>query len=222
LGGEGRGWGRPVAALSRSRRWSSPNRASLFLSFAKGFERAPFSSIRENHKFDVRTLPHESRVPPGVSLAAVVVPRGSTAMSTTRSTHEQAASGSKTRHLEEIAAAVRIVASGEALLAPAGTRAMIEEFARREPTAATILPPAVSELTPRSARCSTSSPRPLKPGTARDQRGHRDHARSPDPPEARPPRPRPVGDLRLRDRRCHTPGQRLRIGAVGGRPLTIS
>jgi DNA-binding NarL/FixJ family response regulator len=50
---------------------------------------------------------------------------------------------------EEIAAAVRIVASGEALLAPAVTRAVIEEFARREPSAATILPPAIGELTPR-------------------------------------------------------------------------
>ena len=34
---------------------------------------------------------------------------------------------------EEIAAAVRIVASGEALLAPAVTRAVIEEFARQRP-----------------------------------------------------------------------------------------
>ena len=50
---------------------------------------------------------------------------------------------------EEIAAAVRIVASGEALLAPAVTRTVIEEFARRQPTAALALPPAVSELTPR-------------------------------------------------------------------------
>jgi DNA-binding NarL/FixJ family response regulator len=50
---------------------------------------------------------------------------------------------------EEIAAAVRIVASGEALLAPAVTRAVIEEFARQQPTAATASPPAVAELTPR-------------------------------------------------------------------------
>jgi DNA-binding NarL/FixJ family response regulator len=50
---------------------------------------------------------------------------------------------------EQITAAVRIVASGEALLAPVVTRAVIEEFARREPTAATILPPAVGELTAR-------------------------------------------------------------------------
>ena len=50
---------------------------------------------------------------------------------------------------EEIAAAVRIVASGEALLAPAVTRAVIEEFARHQPVAASAPPPAVAELTPR-------------------------------------------------------------------------
>jgi DNA-binding NarL/FixJ family response regulator len=51
---------------------------------------------------------------------------------------------------EEIAAAVRIVASGEALLAPAITRAVIEEFAR-QPSAAPAPPPprALEELTPR-------------------------------------------------------------------------
>jgi DNA-binding NarL/FixJ family response regulator len=50
---------------------------------------------------------------------------------------------------EEIAAAVRIVASGEALLAPAVTRAVIEEFARHPPSAPATPPPAVAELTPR-------------------------------------------------------------------------
>ncbi len=50
---------------------------------------------------------------------------------------------------EEIAAAVRIVASGEALLAPAVTRAVIEEFGRQRPSAAPALPPAVAALTPR-------------------------------------------------------------------------
>jgi DNA-binding NarL/FixJ family response regulator len=50
---------------------------------------------------------------------------------------------------EEIVAAVRIVASGDALLAPAVTRAVIDEFARRQPPAALVLPPAVGELTPR-------------------------------------------------------------------------
>jgi DNA-binding NarL/FixJ family response regulator len=50
---------------------------------------------------------------------------------------------------EEIGAAVRIVASGEALLAPAVTRAVIEEFARHQPAAAPTPPPAVAELTRR-------------------------------------------------------------------------
>jgi DNA-binding NarL/FixJ family response regulator len=48
---------------------------------------------------------------------------------------------------EEIAAAVRIVAGGDALLAPAVTRAVIQEFARR-PAPATA-PTALDDLTPR-------------------------------------------------------------------------
>ena len=50
---------------------------------------------------------------------------------------------------EEIAGAVRIVASGEALLAPAVTRSVIEEFARQRPAAPPEPPAAVAELTPR-------------------------------------------------------------------------
>ncbi len=51
---------------------------------------------------------------------------------------------------EEIAAAVRIVAGGDALLAPAITRAVIEEFARQPPPAQTpVSPTALAELTPR-------------------------------------------------------------------------
>jgi DNA-binding NarL/FixJ family response regulator len=50
---------------------------------------------------------------------------------------------------EEIVAAVRIVASGEALLAPAITRAVVEEFARQRPAAESAPPAAVEELTPR-------------------------------------------------------------------------
>ena len=49
---------------------------------------------------------------------------------------------------EEIAAAVRIVASGDALLAPAVTRAVVEEFARQQP-APPSPPRAVEDLTPR-------------------------------------------------------------------------
>jgi DNA-binding NarL/FixJ family response regulator len=49
---------------------------------------------------------------------------------------------------EEIVAAVWIVASGEALLAPAVTRAVIEEFVRQRP-AVQPAPVPVEELTPR-------------------------------------------------------------------------
>jgi DNA-binding NarL/FixJ family response regulator len=50
---------------------------------------------------------------------------------------------------EEIAAAVRIIANGEALLAPAVTRAVIEEFAKQSPASPSTPPRAVEELTPR-------------------------------------------------------------------------
>jgi DNA-binding NarL/FixJ family response regulator len=50
---------------------------------------------------------------------------------------------------EEILAAVRIVAAGEALIAPAVTRTVIEEFVRREPSPPLPQPPALAELTPR-------------------------------------------------------------------------
>ena len=50
---------------------------------------------------------------------------------------------------EEIAAAVRVVASGDSLLAPAVTRAVIEEFARQPPAPAPPQPLAIEELTPR-------------------------------------------------------------------------
>jgi DNA-binding NarL/FixJ family response regulator len=50
---------------------------------------------------------------------------------------------------EEIAAAVRIVASGEALLAPAVTRTVIEEFTRQSPVPAPAASSALDELTPR-------------------------------------------------------------------------
>jgi DNA-binding NarL/FixJ family response regulator len=51
---------------------------------------------------------------------------------------------------EEIVAAVQIVARGDALLAPAVTRAVIEEFARQQRAATSAPPPAaVAGLTPR-------------------------------------------------------------------------
>jgi DNA-binding NarL/FixJ family response regulator len=56
---------------------------------------------------------------------------------------------------EEIAAAVRLVAGGDALLAPAVTRSVVEEFARRAPAAARPEPPALEDLTPREREVLT-------------------------------------------------------------------
>ncbi len=50
---------------------------------------------------------------------------------------------------EEIVAAVRVVASGDALLAPTVTRSVIEEFVRRQEPPPATRPAAVDELTPR-------------------------------------------------------------------------
>jgi len=50
---------------------------------------------------------------------------------------------------EEIAAAVQILARGEALLAPAITRAVIQEFARQQPAPSPSQPAALEHLTPR-------------------------------------------------------------------------
>jgi DNA-binding NarL/FixJ family response regulator len=56
---------------------------------------------------------------------------------------------------EEITAAVRIVAGGEALLAPAVTRVVIEEFARRPPGRPLAEPPSLALLTPREREVFT-------------------------------------------------------------------
>jgi DNA-binding NarL/FixJ family response regulator len=50
---------------------------------------------------------------------------------------------------EEIAAAVRVVAGGDALLAPAVTRAVVEEFARSPERVEPGPPPTLPDLTPR-------------------------------------------------------------------------
>jgi len=121
---------------------------------------------------------------------------------------------------EELVAAVRIVASGEALLAPAVTRAVIDEFARRQPVAEPKVPPAVGGARSPSGR--TLESRDLR--AARDQRGNRQDARRAHPPEARPPRPRAGRDLRLRERTAHTPRRgpliRAAAEAQAARPRT--
>ena len=115
---------------------------------------------------------------------------------------------------EEIAAAVHIVARGEAMLAPAITRAVIEEFTRRQPAVA-------SRTAAGRRRADTPGARGIRPAHARDveprdlrttrhQRGDSEDARRPHPPEARSTRPRPSRDLRLRDR-----PRRARLTSLG-------
>jgi len=138
---------------------------------------------------------------------------------------------------EEIAAAVRIIASGEALLAPAITRAVIEEFAKQSPAPPSTPPRAVEGAdtararSARPARARTLQLRDLR--TARHQRSNRKDARRTHPPEARPARPRPGRDLRLRDRarrarlaplrrrRRTTPTRAVRSWPVGLRPESL-
>jgi DNA-binding NarL/FixJ family response regulator len=50
---------------------------------------------------------------------------------------------------EQLVAGIRAVANGDALLAPAVTRRVIEEFVRRPPASVRVTPPKLAELTPR-------------------------------------------------------------------------
>ena len=80
---------------------------------------------------------------------------------------------------EEIAAAVRIVADGEALLAPAVTRAVIEEFARHRPPAARVAAGGRRADPARARGLRPPRPRPLQP---RDLRTPGASARRPQKP----------------------------------------
>jgi DNA-binding NarL/FixJ family response regulator len=66
----------------------------------------------------------------------------------------------KDAHAEELLAAVRSVAAGDALISPSVTRALIEEFVRRSPPAAPA-PPELDELTDREREVLASLTRGL-------------------------------------------------------------
>ena len=70
---------------------------------------------------------------------------------------------------EEIKAAVRIVSNGDALLAPAITRALIEEFVRQPAAAELPAPEAVDELTPREREVLAQLARGLSNTEIRDK-----------------------------------------------------
>ncbi len=63
----------------------------------------------------------------------------------------------KDRPPEELVAAVRVVAAGDALLAPSVTRRLIEEFARRAPTA-------IADRARRAHRARARGARAHRPG----------------------------------------------------------
>ena len=102
--------------------------------------------------------------------------------------------------------AVRVVAAGDALIAPSITRRLIEEFARRPEPAAAATASAALDAAHR-ARAGGARTRRQGPVERRDRRRavhqprHREDPRQPAADEARRPRPGPARDGRLRDRR---------------------
>ena len=128
---------------------------------------------------------------------------------------------------EQLVAGIRTVAAGDALLAPALTRRLIEHFVRRPPPDTAPPPEPQPAHQPRTRGADTARPRPLEhrnrrntvPGRGNDQNPRRTH-----PAKTRPPRPRTSRRLRLRNRPHPTrpnhlesqEGQALRLGE---RPL---
>ena len=117
----------------------------------------------------------------------------------------------------DLLTAIRVVAAGDALLAPAITRRLIEEFTKRpEPRQ----PPAavVDEITERERE--VLHPGRARPVQHRDRRPpacqpvHREDARRPAADEARCTRPRPTRHRRLQHRAC--PAAISRVGTNGG------
>jgi hypothetical protein len=98
--------------------------------------------------------------------------------------------------------AVRLVASGEALLAPTLARRLIDEYVRGPGPGSRSTE--LGALTEREAEVLRLIAHALSnPEIARHligQSGHREDARQPDPLQARPPRPRPSRRARLRVR----------------------
>ena len=102
---------------------------------------------------------------------------------------------------EQLIAAIRTVAAGDALLSPAITKRVIKQFAAHPAPAP---PTELDELTERELEVfRLIAARPLERrdrAGALHQRDDRQDARHAHPPEARPPRPRPGGRARVPDR----------------------
>ena len=103
----------------------------------------------------------------------------------------------------DLLTAIRIIAAGDALLAPAVTRRLIAEFARRpEPGQRPAGTPGRGHR-PGAGGPDPDRPRPVqrgdRAGSARHH-GHRQDPRRPAAGQARRPRPGPAGHARLRNR----------------------
>ena len=105
----------------------------------------------------------------------------------------------------ELLAAVRVVAAGDALLAPSITRRLIEDFVRR-PVAAPA-DPRLDQLTAREREVlGAVAKRALQRRTRRrtlHEPRHRQDPRQPPPHEVRRPRPSPTRRRRVRNRTHH-------------------
>jgi DNA-binding NarL/FixJ family response regulator len=128
---------------------------------------------------------------------------------------------------EYLAAAVRLVRTGDALLAPTITRRLVERFARGGPDGQPRAPHRdLSPLTGREIEVLEQMARAEQHRTRRslpDQPRHDQDPRRPDPHQTPGPRPRPSGDRRLRGRAGHAraaaradPGRTMSAGPVGG------
>jgi DNA-binding NarL/FixJ family response regulator len=113
---------------------------------------------------------------------------------------------------EQLLEAIRIVASGEALLAPTVTRRLIEAFAARDEPALAA-PGALDALTEREREVLHEVLQLRDRRAVAHERCHRQDPRQPAAHEARRARPRAARRRRLRDR----PGP---AGASGRRPPT--
>ena len=106
---------------------------------------------------------------------------------------------------EELAAAIRVVAAGDSLLAPGVTRRVIDAFVRRaDPSTRPARLAARPAHAPRARGPGPPGARPLEPRhrpAAVRLRGHDQDARQQRADQAGAARPRAGGDLRLRERR---------------------
>jgi DNA-binding NarL/FixJ family response regulator len=104
--------------------------------------------------------------------------------------------------LEDILAAIRVVAAGDSLIAPSVTRRLIGEFVRRPEPAAPSRP--LNAITARERDVLTLvGPRHVQHRDRRPPAHHDDHGqdvREPAADQAGRPRPRPAGDHRVRGR----------------------